>query len=210
METKKVFFHKEAHEDREDKNIMDKKEAYKKKVLVTGSSGFIGKNLIEGLRRHKNIEIRTFDAEDDLTVLRAHLGDADIVFHLAGVNRPEKDEEFEAGNAGLTLTMLEMLEEMSRFLNTFGRPLKGTITPEEFGAYSDPMKFLVLCRRRLQLGNELLGDRTSLEFDLQRLGTITKLNQKSKLFASYFKEWNYLRKISFWSKIKTVDNKHLV
>lgn len=85
-----------------------------KRVLVTGSNGFIGRNLIEGLRRREDVEIKTFDIEDDLASLAEHLKDADIVFHLAGVNRSEKIEEFETGNAGLTRTIVDMLEKAKR------------------------------------------------------------------------------------------------
>jgi UDP-2-acetamido-2,6-beta-L-arabino-hexul-4-ose reductase len=84
------------------------------KVLITGSNGFIGKNLIEGLKRSEGIEIKTFDIEDDIDSLTEHLGDADIVFHLAGVNRPEKVEEFETGNAGITTTIVDLLKKAKR------------------------------------------------------------------------------------------------
>lgn len=89
---------------------MDNNAFVMKKVLVTGSSGFIGKNLIEGLRRHRDIEIKTFDIEDTLADLSEHLKDVDIVFHLAGVNRSEKVEEFETGNALLTKHIVTILE----------------------------------------------------------------------------------------------------
>ena len=85
-----------------------------KKALVTGSGGFIGKNLIEGLRRCGDVEIKTFDIEDDIDRLSAHLKEADIVFHLAGVNRPEKVEEFETGNVVLTETIINILEGFKR------------------------------------------------------------------------------------------------
>lgn len=85
-----------------------------KKVFITGSNGFIGKNLVEGLRRSENVEIMTFDVEDDIDRLTAYLKEADIVFHLAGVNRPEKVEEFELGNTGVTRTILRILEEFKR------------------------------------------------------------------------------------------------
>jgi len=85
-----------------------------KKVLVTGSNGFIGKNLIEELRRLEDVEIRMFDVNDDIGALAEHLRDADIVFHLAGVNRPEKVEEFETGNTGLTQNIVDMLEKSNR------------------------------------------------------------------------------------------------
>ncbi len=94
---------------------MDKKEEIiVKKALVTGSGGFIGKNLIEGLRRCGDVEIKTFDIEDDIDRLSAHLKEADIVFHLAGVNRPEKVEEFETGNVVLTETIINILEGFKR------------------------------------------------------------------------------------------------
>ena len=85
-----------------------------KKVLVTGANGFIGKNLIEGLRRCEDVEVKMFDIEDDTDNLAGYLKDADIVYHLAGVNRPEKVEEFESGNAGLTWTIVDILEKAKR------------------------------------------------------------------------------------------------
>jgi len=93
---------------------MDKKELNVKRVLVTGSDGFIGKNLIEGLQRKEDVEIKAFDIEDDTNKLTAHLKEADIVFHLAGVNRPGKIEDFETGNTGLIKTIASILEELQR------------------------------------------------------------------------------------------------
>jgi UDP-2-acetamido-2,6-beta-L-arabino-hexul-4-ose reductase len=83
-------------------------------VLVTGSNGFVGQNLVAGLKRLDHIEIQTFDIEDDLEVFRGYLQTTDIIFHLAGVNRPEKVEEFEAGNTRLTETIVGMLESIGR------------------------------------------------------------------------------------------------
>jgi UDP-2-acetamido-2,6-beta-L-arabino-hexul-4-ose reductase len=93
---------------------MDKKELNVKKVLVTGSDGFIGKNLIEGLRKFEDVEISTFDIEDNRSSLAVYLKKADIVFHLAGVNRPEKVEEFEIGNTDLMRNIVDMLEKSNR------------------------------------------------------------------------------------------------
>jgi len=85
-----------------------------KKVLVTGSNGFIGKNLTEGLRREENVEIKTFVRGDSINSLVEHLKEADIVFHLAGVNRPKKIEEFEIVNVGLTRTIVDIIEELKK------------------------------------------------------------------------------------------------
>lgn len=85
-----------------------------KAVLVTGSSGFIGKNLNEGLKRFGNIEIKLYDIEDSIDRLTEHLKKVDIVFHLAGVNRPKNDAEFEIGNVNLTKTIVTILEKNKR------------------------------------------------------------------------------------------------
>lgn len=78
------------------------------KILVTGSAGFIGKNLIS--RLPETDEIMAFDRENTLGELAEMAARADIVFHLAGVNRPTDPLEFETGNAGLTEKLAGMLE----------------------------------------------------------------------------------------------------
>ena len=84
------------------------------RVLVTGSNGFIGRNLIAGLKKLDDIEIQPFDIEDSIEMLRGYLQVTDIVFHLAGVNRPEKVEDFEVGNTNLTQNIVGMLESAKR------------------------------------------------------------------------------------------------
>lgn len=73
-----------------------------KTILVTGSEGFIGRNLIETLHRTPEATVLRFDVADKEETLLAHLDAADVLFHLAGVNRPQREEEFNEGNAGLT------------------------------------------------------------------------------------------------------------
>ncbi len=93
------------------------------------------------------------------------------------------------------------LNEMARFINKFGKPLQTNVTPESFGGMSEAMKLLELARRRSKLGNDLLADRTSLEYDLQRLNVYNKLADKNKLLKAYFGEWKYREKSSFWAKV---------
>lgn len=81
-----------------------------KKVLVTGSNGFLGRNLCVALGRQKNVEILRFDVENDVGELEQYLKDADFIFHLAGVNRPKDESEFTEGNTNLTRTLCEMAE----------------------------------------------------------------------------------------------------
>lgn len=70
-------------------------------VVVTGAKGFIGQNLMIHLAERR-VDAAGFDIADDLADMRAAVASADFVFHLAGVNRPETEDEFETGNAGLT------------------------------------------------------------------------------------------------------------
>jgi UDP-2-acetamido-2,6-beta-L-arabino-hexul-4-ose reductase len=85
-----------------------------KKVLITGSKGFIGKNLLVELSRQEGIEVVGFDVGNDATTLGRYLREADIIYHLAGVNRPQNVEEFASGNTGLTQTIVSLLAEYGR------------------------------------------------------------------------------------------------
>lgn len=82
-----------------------------KTILITGSGGFIGKNLIWELRSKGYEDLRLFDLDTDPGLLDAYTKDCDFVFHLAGVNRPEKQEEFMKGNFGFTDTLLASLKK---------------------------------------------------------------------------------------------------
>lgn len=72
------------------------------KVLITGARGFVAKNLIAHLRERQDVEVLQFSREDSISTLNEMLLQADFVFHLAGVNRPQNPEEFKIGNTDLT------------------------------------------------------------------------------------------------------------
>ena len=81
-------------------------------VLVTGSSGFIGKNLLERLSRIENIKIHTFDIEDKLAEdLEKKIDKIDFIFHLAGVNRPQNIDEFYKGNRDIIKDLISIIEK---------------------------------------------------------------------------------------------------
>ncbi len=85
-----------------------------KTVLITGSRGFIGRNLAAHLRLRDDVRLLGYDLDNTETELRDGASQADVIFHLAGVNRPQDPAEFETGNAGST-------EQLCRILGRCGR-----------------------------------------------------------------------------------------
>lgn len=81
------------------------------KILVTGAKGFVGKNLIAELNNQGFNQIYAYDIDTEISYLDEFTGDCDFVFHLAGVNRPENQEEFMTGNFGFTTTLLDSLKK---------------------------------------------------------------------------------------------------
>ncbi len=92
------------------------------KILVTGAHGFVGKNLCATLyniangkdKSHSidsNITVFEYDIDTDKTLLEKFCSECDFVFHLAGVNRPQKTQEFMEGNFGFTSVLLETLKK---------------------------------------------------------------------------------------------------
>ena len=86
-------------------------------ILITGAKGFVGKNLYARLKSiHKddiaagNFALFEYDMDTDPALLDGWCKEAGFVFHLAGVNRPESDEEFMAGNFGFTSRLLDRLK----------------------------------------------------------------------------------------------------
>jgi UDP-2-acetamido-2,6-beta-L-arabino-hexul-4-ose reductase len=79
------------------------------KVLVTGASGFIGKNLATALRERPDIEVIPFTRDSSVAELAARAAELDFVFHLAGINRPTDEAEFWRGNVELTRDLCEIL-----------------------------------------------------------------------------------------------------
>lgn len=78
-------------------------------IVVTGANGFIGKNLIFELKNRGYENIYPITKESPSYELYRVLDNADFVFHLAGVNRPLVNEEFEIGNVGLTEKIINYL-----------------------------------------------------------------------------------------------------
>lgn len=83
-------------------------------ILITGAKGFIGKNLIATLhylKDEKDITVYEYDIDTDSALLDLYCKNADFVFHLAGVNRPQDPKEFMEGNFGFTSVLLDTLKK---------------------------------------------------------------------------------------------------
>lgn len=84
------------------------------RVLITGANGFVGKNLQLHLAERSDVEVLCFTREHTQTDLLQLVADADLVFHLAGVNRPEDPAEFQQGNADLTQSLCDALQQSGK------------------------------------------------------------------------------------------------
>ncbi|MBR4298379.1 MAG: capsular polysaccharide biosynthesis protein CapF [Bacteroidales bacterium] len=115
------------------------------KILVTGAKGFVGRNLVAQLKNIRDGKAGWYPVGQDITVyeydidstpqeLEAYCSDADFVFNLAGVNRPEKPEEFMQGNFGFASQLLDALE---RHGNRCPVMLSSSIQATLTGRYAD-------------------------------------------------------------------------
>ena len=91
-------------------------------ILVTGARGFVGRNLCAQLRNiaeGKNRsygditigDIYEYDIDSSAEELESYCRNADFVFNLAGVNRPQNPEEFMQGNYGFASQLLDTLRK---------------------------------------------------------------------------------------------------
>ncbi len=87
------------------------------RVLITGSKGFVGRNLCVFLQQRDDIELYEYDINNKPEELDNALGKIDCIIHLAGVNRPKNQDEFEIGNNG-------SIDEICVKLRTIGRSPK--------------------------------------------------------------------------------------
>ena len=119
------------------------------KILVTGAKGFVGRNLVENLKNIRDGKDRTrpelkiegifeYDKDTDPILLRDYCQEADFVFHLAGVNRPEKPKEVMEGNLEFSDEVLGLLKEFGNkapvmLASSIQATLEGRFAGSEYG-----------------------------------------------------------------------------
>ena len=115
------------------------------KILVTGAKGFVGQNLCAQLKNirdgkakcYGNVvveEVFEYDIDSMAEELEQYCKEADFVFNLAGVNRPQNNEEFMEGNFGFASTLLDTLE---KYGNTAPVMLSSSIQATLAGRFGD-------------------------------------------------------------------------
>ena len=115
-------------------------------ILITGAKGFVGKNLAEALKNIKDSkdkthpeisieEIYLYDVDSPFSLLEDACKNADFVFNLAGINRPENQDDFMKGNFGFASTLLETLK---KYNNTCPVMLSSSIQANLEGRYNGP------------------------------------------------------------------------
>lgn len=79
------------------------------RVLVTGSRGFIGKNLLVRLRECDTFDVVEFARGDSVDSLQDMVSKVDAIVHLAGENRPRDESDFKLVNTDLTATICDAI-----------------------------------------------------------------------------------------------------
>ena len=113
-------------------------------ILITGSNGFVGRNLIETLKTIKDGRNRTrsilieeiyeYDLDTEPALLKTYCEKADFIFHLAGVNRPKDQNEYMEGNFGFSSILLDTLRQAG---NTCPVMLSSSIQATLTGRFAD-------------------------------------------------------------------------
>lgn len=131
-------------------------------ILVTGADGFIGKNLCVALGEQSDYTVLAITRESSEADLSQAIDDADVVIHLAGVNRPLDPAEFASGNADFTERLCQLLAES-------GRAIPVAFASSTQAAQDNPYG---LSKRQAEKHLASYGDRLSVPVVLYRLTNV--------------------------------------
>lgn len=84
------------------------------RIMVTGANGFIGKNLLQHLAERADLEVVAFTRDNNPSNLKFLLDGVDFVFHLAGVNRPQDENDYATSNTVLTQYLCDAILDTGR------------------------------------------------------------------------------------------------
>ena len=132
-----------------------------RKCLVTGADGFLGRNLVLSLEQ-VGMSVLSYHHTDGEEVLESYCRECSFVFHLAGVNRPERTEDYELGNVEFTRKLVEILVKVG---NACPVIFSSSIQAEQENPYG-------VSKRRAE---ELLfeyGERTNAAIGIYRLPNV--------------------------------------
>ena len=148
------------------------------KVGITGSNGFIGKNLVEHLGRAEDLEVITFTRSSSSTDLKNLVESVDFIFHLAGINRPDNPQEFYEGNQDLTQQIVDLALK-------FGKKKPILISSS------------IQAKRDNDYGKSKLGSEVALEAYAKQSGSPVYIYRLPNVFGKWSKP-NYNTVIATW------------
>lgn len=130
------------------RGVFDRRGFDKVNILVTGAKGFVGKNLTANLKNIREGKDKTREISQDINIFEYDLEtpeeklddfcrEADFVFNLAGVNRPQNEEEFMTGNFGFAEKLLNTLK---KYNNKCPVMLSSSVQAEYDNAYGKSKK----------------------------------------------------------------------
>lgn len=118
-------------------------------ILITGAYGFVGKNLTYALKSvmenkdkaHSELnigDIYLYDVNSSEALLEEACQKVDFVFNLAGVNRPQNNDEFMKGNCDFAVRLLETLKKYNNkcpvmLSSSIQATLEGRYVGSEYG-----------------------------------------------------------------------------
>jgi UDP-2-acetamido-2,6-beta-L-arabino-hexul-4-ose reductase len=138
------------------------------KILITGANGFVGKNLQAHLRERSGLEVQTFCRGDALQDLHDKVAQVEFIFHLAGVNRPQHEQEFSEGNLNLT-------QELCAAIRASGRAIPVVYTSSIQAAHDNPY------------GNSKRGAEEALRAMAQATGSQVYIYRLPNVFGKWCK-----------------------